>query len=253
MIWQFGELGYDFSINYPCMTSDCRTDPKPIRWDYYDDGNRRNLYKVFQALIDLREYDVFNSTNYNYKLNTLGKRLTILDPSMNVNIIGNFGVQSINMNPEFPNTGWWYDYFSGDSILVSNVNDLIPLQPGEFHIYSTVKLPTPEDGILSDVEYINDETVEDFQLGQNYPNPFNPSTTISFSIATFSDVKLTVYDILGNEISILVDNELAPGRYNVAFNAGNLPAGRQGLSSGIYFYKIQASNYVETKKMILLK
>ncbi len=180
MIWQFGELGYDFSINYPCMTNDCRTDPKPIRWDYYDDGNRRNLYKVFQALIDLREYDTFKSTNYNYKLNTTGKRITILDSSMNVNIVGNFAVQSISMNPEFPETGWWYDYFSGDSIFVSDVNEQISLQPGEFHIYSTFKLPTPEDGILSDVDQLKDITVEEYNLAQNYPNPFNPSTTIRY-------------------------------------------------------------------------
>ncbi len=246
LIWQFGELGYDFSINYPCMTSACRLDPKPIRWDYFNDGNRRNLYKVFQALIDLREYDVFKSTNYNYKLNTTGKRLTLLDPSMNVNIVGNFNVQSISMNPEFPNTGWWYNYFSGDSIFVSNVNDLISLQPGEFHIYSTVKLPTPEDGILSDVEYLYDETVENFHLEQNYPNPFNPSTTISFAVATTSNVNLTVYDILGNEISILVDAELTPGRYNVTFNADE-------ITSGIYFYTLRANNFFETKKLILLK
>jgi hypothetical protein len=246
MIWQFGELGYDFSINYPCMTNDCRTDPKPIRWDYYDDGNRRNLYKVFKALTDLKDYDTFKTKNYNYRLDTQGKRLTLLDSSMNVNIIGNFGVQPINMNPVFPDTGWWYDYFSGDSIFVSNVNGLISLQPGEFHIYSSVKLPTPEDGILSDVDYLNDESVKDFHLEQNYPNPFNPGTTISFAIATASDVNLTIYDILGNKISILVDSELAPGRYNVTFNADQ-------ITSGIYFYTLKAESFVETKKMILLK
>jgi len=246
MIWQFGELGYDFSINYPCMTNDCRLDPKPIRWDYFNDGNRRNLYKVFKALIDLRDYDTFKTKNYTYRLDTQGKRLTLLDSTMNVNIIGNFGVQSLNMNPVFPETGWWYDYFSGDSIFISNVTDLILLQPGEFHIYSNVKLPTPEDGILLDVEFLNDETVKDFHLKQNYPNPFNPSTTISFAISTTSNVNLTVYDILGNEVSILVDSELAPGRYNVTFNADQ-------ITSGIYFYTLKADSFIETKKMILLK
>jgi len=168
MIWQFGELGYDFSINYPCMTNDCRTDPKPIRWDYFNDGNRNNLYKVFQALINLKKnYSVFDSPNHTMQLNTFAKRLTIIDSTMNVNVIGNFSVSQINMNPQFPNTGWWFDFFSGDSILVSNTTEAIPLEPGEFHIYSTVKLPTPEDDILSNVEQIYGEVLEDFNLEQN--------------------------------------------------------------------------------------
>jgi hypothetical protein len=180
------------------------------------------------------------------KLNTFAKRLTIIDSTMNINVIGNFAVTPINMNPEFPNTGWWYDFFSGDSIFVSNVNDVIPLEPGEFHIYSTVKLPTPEDGILTDVELIDDELINDFYLEQNYPNPFNPSTIISFAVPKTSNVKLTVYDILGNEISVLIDEELSPGRYSADFDAVN-------VSSGVYFYRISAGDFIETKKMILLR
>jgi 1,4-alpha-glucan branching enzyme len=247
LMWQFGELGYDFSINYPCGNGDCRTDPKPIRWDFLNDGNRNNLYKVFSALIDLKKnYSVFDSPNHTMKLNTFAKRLTIIDSTMNINVIGNFAVSQINMNPEFPNTGWWYDFFSGDSIFVSNVNDAIPLEPGEFHIYSTVKLPTPEDGILTNVELIDDELINDFYLEQNYPNPFNPSTVISFAVPKLSNVKLTVYDILGNEISVLVNEELSPGRYSVDFDAVN-------VSSGVYFYRISAGDYIEAKKMILLR
>jgi glycosidase len=251
MIWQFGELGYDFSINYPCMTNDCRTDPKPIRWDYYDDGNRRNLYKVFQALIDLRDFEAFKSTNYNYALNTMGKRLTILDPSMNVNIVGNFNVQSLSMNPDFPNTGWWYDYFSGDSTFVSNISDPVSLEPGEFHIYSTVKLPTPEDGILSDIEYINDETVKDFHLFQNYPNPFNPSTIVRYSIVKPGNVSIKIYDVLGREVKNLINEVKTVGTYSSIWNGNDNFDNK--VNSGVYFYKLQAGDFVETKKMILLK
>lgn len=255
MIWQFGELGYDYSINYPCMTSECRTDPKPIRWDYYNDGNRINLYKVFQALINIKkEYSVFNSTTHSMSLAATLKRLTITDASMNVNVVGNFGVTAGSINPQFPNTGWWYDFFSGDSIMVTNVSDVILLEPGEFHIYSTVKLPTPEDGILDDVELIDNATVDDFYLEQNFPNPFNPSTTIIFSIPATSSVKLSIYNILGEEINVLVNRELQVGTYSVNFDAS-------AYSSGVYFYKIEANNhsdpsvssFVEVKKMILLR
>ena len=85
-----------------------------------------------------------------------------------------------------------------------------------------------------------------YNLSQNYPNPFNPSTTISYSIPAKSQVTLRVYDILGSEIKMLVNEEKTAGTYKINFNASN-------LSSGIYFYKLQTDNYVKCKKMILLK
>jgi hypothetical protein len=170
---------------------------------------------------------------------------------MNVNVIGNFSVSQINMNPEFPNTGWWYDFFSGDSIFVSNITDAIPLEPGEFHIYSTVKLPTPEDGILSDVELIYDGVVEDFNLEQNYPNPFNPSTTISYSIVEQDNVSIKIYDILGREIKTLVNDVKTAGTYSSTWHGDNNFGNK--VSSGIYLYRMEAGLFVQSRKMILLK
>jgi hypothetical protein len=101
-----------------------------------------------------------------------------------------------------------------------------------------------------------------FSLEQNYPNPFNPSTTIKYTIPNVtlsgnaieeSRVILKIYDLLGNEIATLVNEEQPAGNYEVSFDATNLPAGRQGLSSGTYFYKLQAGGFVEAKKMIVLK
>ena len=87
---------------------------------------------------------------------------------------------------------------------------------------------------------------DEFSLSQNYPNPFNPATKVRYSIPHSSNVFINVFDILGNEVKILV-NELKPaGTYEIEFEAANLP-------SGIYFYKLQAGSFVETKKMILLK
>lgn len=86
----------------------------------------------------------------------------------------------------------------------------------------------------------------DFELKQNYPNPFNPTTTIKYQISQPSFVALKVYDILGNEVATLVNEEKFVGSYEVEFNSA-------GLSSGIYFYQLQASSFTQTKKMILLK
>ncbi len=92
--------------------------------------------------------------------------------------------------------------------------------------------------------------VDGFELMQNYPNPFNPSTKIEFRIANFGFVSLKVYDVLGNEVAILVSEEKSAGRYEVEFN----PASSiEYPASGVYFYRLQAGNYIEIKKMVLLK
>ena len=95
------------------------------------------------------------------------------------------------------------------------------------------------------VEY---ETIQptQFALEQNYPNPFNPSTKIQYSVPQTSQVQIKVFDVLGNEIETLVNEEKPTGTYELTWNAANLP-------SGVYFYQIKAGSFIETKKMILIK
>jgi hypothetical protein len=112
--------------------------------------------------------------------------------------------------------------------------------------------------IIVNVESNNSNTPNDFSLSQNYPNPFNPKTNIRFRIADFGFVSLKVYDVLGNEIATLVNEEKPAGEYEVTFDSHsgevrNLPAGRQGLTSGIYFYQLRAGEFTQIRKMILLK
>ena len=85
-----------------------------------------------------------------------------------------------------------------------------------------------------------------YSLSQNYPNPFNPLTQIEFSIKEAGNVKLTIYDILGREVQILVNEEMAAGSYKTQFDAAN-------LASGIYFYRIESGKFNSLKKMMLLK
>jgi hypothetical protein len=127
-------------------------------------------------------------------------------------------------------------------------------------------------------EYSNTVEVEinsptEFSLEQNYPNPFNPTTKIKFTIPAVGDAKfasptnviLRVFDVLGNEVATLVNEEKPAGEYEVEFSINNLPAGQAGLqltsevsaksgnASGVYFYQLKAGSYIETKKMVLMK
>ncbi|MCJ7552312.1 MAG: T9SS type A sorting domain-containing protein, partial [Ignavibacteriaceae bacterium] len=91
---------------------------------------------------------------------------------------------------------------------------------------------------------------KDFVLYQNYPNPFNPVTIISYQLPVSSNVTLKVYDILGKEVAILVNEEKPMGSYEITWNASSAAG---GLPSGVYFYRLQAGSFVQTRKMILLK
>jgi hypothetical protein len=92
----------------------------------------------------------------------------------------------------------------------------------------------------------NEQIPGSFRLEQNYPNPFNPSTVISYNLPKNSNVSLKVFDILGNEVASLVNGNQIQGSYSVDFNGAN-------IASGIYFYKLTADDYVDVKRMMLVK
>ena len=99
---------------------------------------------------------------------------------------------------------------------------------------------------ITSVAETNMSRIEDFQLSQNYPNPFNPTTTIKYSIPQESFVHLKVYDVIGREVAILVNEEKMPGNYEVKLDAS-------GLASGVYFYTLSTGSYTQTKKLVLIK
>jgi photosystem II stability/assembly factor-like uncharacterized protein len=107
-------------------------------------------------------------------------------------------------------------------------------------------LKTTNGGVTIVKEEETFEVPADFVLYQNYPNPFNPTTTITFQISEPGFVSLKVYNVLGNEVVTLINEEKAPGKYEIKFDGSH-------LSSGIYFYKLQSGKFGETKKMLFLK
>jgi len=88
--------------------------------------------------------------------------------------------------------------------------------------------------------------IKSYSLSNNYPNPFNPATIIKYQIPELSFITLKVYDVLGNEIATLINEEKPVGSYEVTFDASNLP-------SGVYFYRLKAGSFVATNKMLFLK
>ena len=124
--------------------------------------------------------------------------------------------------------------------------------PGSYTVNAGFKNPNPRrwDSVTVDInltdigEHHSNPT--EYRLYDNYPNPFNPSTTIRYSIPEASFTSIKIYDVLGNEVSSLVNETKSAGTYAVEFNAND-------LSSGIYYYALQAGSFNETRKMILLR
>lgn len=171
MIWQFGELGYDYSINYcenGSIDESCRTHPKPIKWDYYDQWQRHQLFIVYKELIKLkREYPVFTTEDFNLNVNAFQKSIQLNSTDMNVAIVGNFDTEAADMSFSFVHGGYWYEYFSGDSLLAGDlVPDVIPLSAGEYRLYTDVKLG---EGVALAIDE-NADFKEDFMV---FPNPSN--------------------------------------------------------------------------------
>ncbi|MBK8983054.1 MAG: T9SS type A sorting domain-containing protein [Ignavibacteria bacterium] len=121
-----------------------------------------------------------------------------------------------------------------------------PNANAQFNMNSVIVQKAVYDTIDVGISNYNSVVPDKFSLYQNYPNPFNPSTTIKFDIAKSTFASIIVYDMLGKEVSKLVNQNLTPGSYQYTLNAGNFP-------SGIYYYKIQTDYFTDIKKMMLLK
>lgn len=246
MIWQFGELGYDISIE-----ENGRTGEKPIKWEYYSDQDRKKLYDTYKALIRLRNsHEAFTSEESQIYMDVENaqKYISISHPDMQVNIIGNFGIQTADLQPSFSQDGNWYNFFTGDTLNISNPDTTMSLKPGEFHIYTTEKFKQPEGNPLlgGNEDPKDDETVTHFELHQNYPNPFNPTTAIPYELNEPAEVRLEVYNILGRRVITQELGEQPGGSHEINFDASD-------LSSGMYIYRVKAGSVVKSRKMMLIK
>jgi 1,4-alpha-glucan branching enzyme len=229
LIWQFQELGYDYSIN-TCsdgvtVDESCRIDAKPVRWDYFENPMRHRLYDIFSSLNKLKkDYPVFSTPNFGFDTGGFGKRLHLSSSAMNIVVVGNFHVSNINMVVDFQHEGLWYDYLTGEEISVSNTSASLPFAPGEYHIYIDVDLPTPNIFNPSSVFEIESDTESELNTLLSFPNPFSNSFEIVIPTEIKGEFSYKVFDSLGKNISsgttitntLLFDSKSwSPGIYNI--------------------------------------
>ncbi len=222
MIWQFGELGYDYSINNcsdGTVSDDCRTSVKPVKWDYYDDAARKELFKVYAQLINLKKEEaVFASTDFTMDVSGVVKQISLNAEGSDIRLVGNFGMTAQTATPNFSSTGWWYGYFHGDSINVTDVNMEITLEAGDFEMYAPKKFAGFEDNVTSV------ESMLDAQISV-YPNPTQGMLYIDGGDVMIQ--QLAIYTIAGEKVSSI---QVGDRKYSV--DLGSLP-------KGVYLLQLQ--------------
>lgn len=242
MLWQFGEVGYDFPINYcedGTINNDCRTGPKPIRWDYYEEEARRRLYDVTSALIYLkRNYDVFNSTSFVLDMNQPVKKIKLFRDGVQVAAVSNLGLSAGTAEQVFLSTGMWYELFTGDSLEVANVNMPIQLQPGEYRLYANQPIELPIEVISGAGEAVR---LGDFRLKLS-PNPSDGPLLLSYVLPSAAQVTVEVFNMQGQGVYREQWGQQATGWH-----------GRQlelDLQPGVYAVKLTAAGRAQAATFI---
>jgi glycosidase len=230
MIWQGGELGYEISIN-----TNGRTGNKPFLWQYLNDANRAEVLNQVGKLAKLKNHVSFGSDNYVYDVAGTGKILRVTHDSLNTVVVGNFDVVSLNISPGFQNTGWWYNYITGDSLNVTATNQSLSLNPGDYVVYTNKNLNKKSANPSIGIPELNQINISVFP---------NPSTAEFYIDADNNNINgYDVFDIFGR----LVLSKNTDGA-----NANEMIDLRD-CSSGVYWLKVYAGEKASTLKLVLEK
>ena len=229
MIWQFGEIGYDISIDYICRICN-----KPILWNYFTENSRKRLYDVYKASIELRKsFPVFTGNDFTYSLNGAVKSLKLNDPNMNAAVIVNIDINPQDKTLDFQHNGWWYEYFSGDSIQI-NGTSIISLDPGEYKVFTDLKLDKPE--ILNTLG-LNEYDIANWDINI-FPNPSRNFLNITVDGNQSKDIKYTIMNTLGK---IIYQQTGTSKRHQINI---------ENFSAGNYFLILEQDNYLTSKEFV---
>ena len=241
MLWQFGEIGYSIARG----EGDAKLSPKPIFWDRYNEHYRKRVYQVCSAMNHLKtNYEVFSTTDYDFAMNSALKRINLNHPDMNVTVLGNFGLKLASIDPNFQSAGTWYEYFTGDVIEVSDPNDRINLQAGEYRLYTSVQLTTGP--VVS--QKPSTELIPGRSNVKIYPNPSAESFNISFELQEPEEVVISIYDMSGRKINQIANQKMMPGWHEIEWD-GRTSSGNRS-EDGVYMIKIRTGDFYQTRLII---
>ena len=252
MIWQFGELGYDFSINRcenGTINNDCRTNPKPVRWDYYQVTNRRRLYEVYAAMNSLRKQklDAFNRTTISSGTSfssNLWKSVVINHTSLKMVVVANFNNSQQIQSVTFPTAGIYYDYTRGGTFTGFGTPQNVTLNAGEYRVWIDQNLA---GGIVTNVRDVIASSIE-FKLNV-YPNPVQQSATVKYELPTSGKVSIQLINIQGQVVATKDMGFQLKGVQFYELNRNSFSV--TPLVAGQYILQLRVDNIVRYEKIMV--
>lgn len=233
MIWQFGELGYDISID-----QNGRVGRKPIHWDYLQDNNRRHLLSIYTQLIKLKkDYPVFKTNDFTTSFTGSKKWIKLNSNEMNVVAMGNFNVQTEIFTLDFPNPGRWYEFFKQDSVDLVSTSVNYTFAPGEYRLYTTKRIKSED--IFNGIN--NNQESSAFTSFDIWPNPSNGLLNIYLNTPNHQRTDVSIYSILGQRV---FNSE----NYNQNSITIQLPS---SISSGVYICRVKHGSTFLSKKVLI--
>ena len=252
LLWQFGELGYNYSIN-TCSDgvtidpNNCRLSPKPIRWDYYSNPARQSLYNVYAQLIKLKltpnYLSTFTTANSAYDMASNVKWLKLTTDSLNVVVVGNFDVVPNSASITFPNAGTWYSYLTGSTRTATGNAETINLQPGEYYVYTNKDVKnTIATAIMpsASISLTMTMTIS--------PNPAHQNAIINYDLPENGKVAINMLSINGNRIRSIYNGYQTKGLHSMA-----LSNSFSTFSNGMYLVQLLVNGKQKIEKLIIEK
>ncbi|HRF17980.1 MAG TPA: alpha-amylase family glycosyl hydrolase, partial [Chitinophagaceae bacterium] len=253
MMWQFGELGYDYSINHcpdGTINNNCRTANKPIRWDYKNVIQRQRLYDIYSAMNKLRFHpwykDIYIANAVSIDRSLAGGfkflRLRSANDTSCVVVVGNFDVVQQSGTVTFPVAGTWYDYLNGGTFTATGTAQSFTLQPGEYRVLLNRNLT---NAVVTSTG--GSPTVSAAGLTASlFPNPANSNSVLEINVPETGKVQVELYNQLGQQIKTVFSDRLLKGNHRIPLTGkvDNLPAGS-------YLLTIQQAGVKVSVKMII--
>lgn len=252
MLWQFQEVGYDYSINYcenGTINNNCRTNPKPIRWDYLANANRKALFDVYAKLFKLRNtpnyISTFTTGTVTQNLAGAFKTLQVGSDSLKITVIGNFDVVPVTGSVTFQNSGTWYNYLTNGMRTATGTAESITLQPGEYYVYTNRDV---NNSVATPIRSVNN-AVTAMRINI-YPNPVKAISTVEYDLPESGNVNISVMNITGQRIAVLYNGFKAKGNQKLSLRTTELCAAE---TTNAYLLKIEVNGKTKIQQFIIQK
>lgn len=254
LLWQFGELGYDLSINRcedGTINNNCRTNPKPARWDYQQIAARAALYNVYAQMIKLRMNPRYAPTfmmsipgsTVSHSLNGAVKWLSVNSDSLRVMVVGNFGLTSAAPNITFPTAGTWFNYLEEGTLSTTGSPQALSLAPGQVLVYTD---KNARQTITTALPAVRPVALE--MPVQLYPNPARSQVVIEYEMKESAQIQIQLLDMQGQLLANMFSGFRVRGVHR-------LIAGQEVLhkvsNGGMYLVRFVSQGKQRTEKLMI--